>query len=227
MKWLKAELGEEIHDTLSTIYLIRHGATQLNHEECLRGWKDVDLNADGEKEAKETAKQFKDVPLARVYSSDFKRAVQTAEPLVDETDAELVVSEELRPINFGDWNGVELEKIEKDMEDLQEKWKEDQTVEAPNGECFEDFQTRCAGYFEKILSELEPKEEIAIVAHLRNCIYILAYILNDRKPLVGDEMSLLTNVTQDTCGISVIKYSKDQDKIQIHQQNTMELVEER
>jgi broad specificity phosphatase PhoE/2'-5' RNA ligase len=219
---LIAELGEPLKDNPVTIYIVRHGLTSLNEEDRLRGWLDVELSDEGKKQAKHIAKFFKDIKIDKIFSSDLIRAVQTAEPISEISKVEIQKTPNLRPINFGELQGKLIKDVEPEMEKIQEIWKNNLNEPAYNGESFLDFQNRNITIFEEILGRSKSGENIVIAAHLRNCIFFLAYILNNRKALSGETLNLLKNITQDPAGISILKYSKEKNKMQLDKENYTE-----
>ena len=77
-------------------YLFRHGQTNWNLEKKCQGHTDIPLNEKGLKEAEELSIKFEKIPLQVVYSSDLKRATQTAEFLSIKKNIPLLLSEHLR-----------------------------------------------------------------------------------------------------------------------------------
>ena len=61
------------------IYLFRHGQTEWNKAKRIQGHIDTDLNQMGREEAKGLAEKLRNIPLKLLYTSDLKRAFQTAE----------------------------------------------------------------------------------------------------------------------------------------------------
>ena len=220
--WIQADLGEPIGDDAITIYLVRHGETDLNEQDRLRGWLDVDLSDKGKKQAKESASFFDDIDLDAIYCSDLKRAIQTATPIAEETGTKVIQNSDFRPINFGVLQGKPISEIGPEMDEIQEEWKVDPSASIDGGESFSAFQERSIAGLEKIISQANPGDHIALVAHLRNCIFYLAYALNGGKPLKGEDIELLSNVTQDLAAVSTLKYDKKSGRIQVDQQNFVE-----
>jgi 2,3-bisphosphoglycerate-dependent phosphoglycerate mutase len=69
---------------MGKLILVRHGHTALNvpgKDERLRGWLDLPLDNQGLQEAADLAKRLADYPVEVIYSSDLRRARQTAELL--------------------------------------------------------------------------------------------------------------------------------------------------
>jgi probable phosphoglycerate mutase len=60
------------------IYVVRHGETEENRQKIVQGHLDTNLNSEGERQSDLLAKALKDVPFDACYSSDLRRAVETA-----------------------------------------------------------------------------------------------------------------------------------------------------
>ena len=67
------QLTEFIHDTATTFLLVRHAET-------VGGSNDPVLSAAGQARAEELLRVLEEVPMAAVYSTNFNRTVQTAQP---------------------------------------------------------------------------------------------------------------------------------------------------
>ena len=195
-------MGEEPEKAL-TIYLIRHGETTLNAENRLRGWSNPPLNPAGKEDARIVGEAMKDVELSAMYVSDLKRAQQTAQQL---KAARRVDTHFLRPINWGDFNGKLLSEVGPKMEHIQKIWQKNPRFPAPNGESWQSFQDRQIIVRDAVLKE-KLGNSVAVVAHLRNCIWWMAMAVNN-APLKGKELNMLNRVTQEPAVISVLKYSK-------------------
>jgi len=94
------------------IYLVRHGETMWNVEKRLQGWKDSPLTDNGLRSAKRLAKRLQDIRLDRVFSSDQKRALTTAEIIAKDRNIPIEVLSSLRELNFGSWEGMTISEIE-------------------------------------------------------------------------------------------------------------------
>ena len=88
------------------IYLIRHGETDWNKTKRLQGVTDIPLNAYGIELAEKTAEGLKDVPFDRIYTSPLIRAKKTAEIIRGDRPVELVVTDGLKEISFGEYEGL-------------------------------------------------------------------------------------------------------------------------
>ena len=79
------------------IYIVRHGETEENKQKIIQGHLDTLLNSVGERQAKIVASALKDVPFDVCYSSDLRRAADTAKQImVHHPGVELQTQEAIR-----------------------------------------------------------------------------------------------------------------------------------
>ena len=64
------------------VFIVRHGETEENKQLIVQGQLDTQLNSEGKRQADLTAKALKDVPFDTCYSSDLRRAADTAERIL-------------------------------------------------------------------------------------------------------------------------------------------------
>ena len=207
MPTINQAMGETNDTPPLTVYLIRHGETALNAQGRLRGWSNPALNAEGLEDAKEAGEAMAYIPLDHIFVSDLLRAVETAEA-VDKAQAKpckVTVTDDLRPINWGTFNGKLLSEVEPKMIAIQKRWKTDPDFPAPAGETWNEFHERQAKVWAKIL---KMQGHVALVAHLRNCIWGMVYALGNGKPVQGQALDLLDRVTQQEGRVTVITFSR-------------------
>lgn len=65
-----------------TFYIVRHGQTLLNQLDRAQGWADSPLTALGEQAAKKLGKDLSSVEFQAIYTSDTRRAFDTAKLLL-------------------------------------------------------------------------------------------------------------------------------------------------
>jgi broad specificity phosphatase PhoE len=170
------------------LILVRHGHTPLNShgkEERLRAWLDIPLDQQGLQEADETASKIADYPVTAIYSSDLKRARQTAEAIRRSTKASVVTTGELRPWNLGAFGGQLLREIIPFLELLNQR----PDLPAPGGESFHQFYAR---YSQRLMEMLRLAEQssgyVVAVTHVRNLLAaktIIEHGDRDRVPVQG------------------------------------------
>lgn len=96
--------------TTTKLCLIRHGETAWNAERRLQGHTDTPLNPKGVLQARQMAQALKDINLGLdvLYTSDLKRAVDTANAVVELFGVEAQVDSALRERNFGALQGLSI-----------------------------------------------------------------------------------------------------------------------
>lgn len=203
-----AEIMGETEEDPRYIYLIRHGETELNAQDRLRGWSNPPLNANGLEDADNAAMYMHKIPLNDIYISDLRRAVQTAVAIMKLQGGQFKehITENLRPIDFGQYNGQLMSVVGPKMEALQDEWITNPDKQAPGGESWNEFQMRQLAVWIEILEN--PAQHIAVAAHLRNCIWGICFAMNGGKPLMGEELRMLNRVTQLPGCVSVLCYTK-------------------
>ena len=156
---------------MGKLILVRHGHTFLNvpgRDERLRGWLDIPLDEQGLREAHDTAQLLVDYPVHTIYTSDLRRARQTAEILRRRTCATRVVaSKELRPWNVGVFAGQRVSDILPFLNLLNRH----PDLAAPSGESFYQFYGRYSRRLVELMNlSLESPGYVLAVTHVRNLL---------------------------------------------------------
>ena len=215
-------MGEPDERPTKRIYLVRHGETALNAEHKMRGWDNPPLNEDGEADAEKVAEVLAALKLDKIYCSDLKRATQTANTVneAQQTARPLEPTLNLRTIDVGMWTGRPVEQVEPRLAQLQAAWRTKPDTEAPGGESFTSFQRRQLAAWREILDG--KGAQVAVVSHLRCCVWALGWALQDRKPLAGDDLLLLDRLTQKTGRFSILTFS-GREGLKVEDVNTLTL----
>ena len=90
---------------MTTILLARHGQTDWNRQLRFQGHADEPLNETGRAQAHKLSSRLRDEPIAAVYSSDLRRASETAEIVAATMELPIVLDRRLREIDVGSWEG--------------------------------------------------------------------------------------------------------------------------
>ena len=106
------------------ILAIRHGETAWNVDTRIQGQLDIPLNAHGEWQASQLAEVLAvQEPLHAVYTSDLKRAHQTATAVAVRQGLQPISHLGLRERGFGAFEGKTFAEIEKDLPEDAMRWR--------------------------------------------------------------------------------------------------------
>lgn len=146
------------------IYITRHGQTEWNVLNKIQGHLDSPLTAKGRADAKKLGLRLNDKNIDLAYSSDLKRAIDTAEIILGSRE-KVRPLKALREIGVGKWEGMLYEDIEKNYPEKFKAYKTDPEayVPTPGGETFKDFEKRVRDFVEGL--KAEDHESILIVTH--------------------------------------------------------------
>lgn len=148
------------------VYLTRHGLTEWNIEKRMHGHKNANLTKEGIEDAKKLGKSLENIEFDCIYSSPSQRALDTARYIRGSKDTKIIISESLKEINFGKWEGMLEVDAEKDNPEqfynLLNRPELFNPVEG--GEKIEDVINRVKRWFFSIIQEIEY-DNILIVTH--------------------------------------------------------------
>ena len=96
---------------MTTIFLVRHGATDWNVNKRAQGQADVPMSTLGYEQAEVAAERLEDEEIAAVYASDLQRASETAKAIARRHGLEVQLDERLREIDQGEWTGLTPDEI--------------------------------------------------------------------------------------------------------------------
>lgn len=89
-----------------------HSLSEDNERGIATGWRDGRLSARGRRLAAELGQRRRHDGIARVFTSDLGRAVETAEIAFAGSGIPVVRDARLRECNFGDLNGMPVARLE-------------------------------------------------------------------------------------------------------------------
>lgn len=73
-----------MNDTKKTLYIVRHGQTDLNKRGIIQGrGMNTDLNDEGRKQADQFFEAYKNIPFDKIYISELKRTQQSIQHFID------------------------------------------------------------------------------------------------------------------------------------------------
>lgn len=90
---------------LEKFYFIRHGETAWNAKNIVMGQQDIFLNNIGINQARHAQKYFAKVKIKTIFSSPLMRAQQTANIINEVLRCPMIVVDELKECNWGEFEG--------------------------------------------------------------------------------------------------------------------------
>jgi len=123
------------------LLLIRHAETDMASRFC--GHSDPELNQRGRQQLAGVVDRLSEYAIQRIYTSDLRRARQTAEAIASRFGIGFEVRPGLREIHFGLWEGLSWSEIEERDPVLAKIWAEQYpNSTAPGGESLQQFERR-------------------------------------------------------------------------------------
>lgn len=109
---------------MTIILLARHGQSDWNATRRWQGHADRPLTEKGRAQATALAERLAHIELDAVYSSDLRRAADTARVVAEAQGLELVQRPELREVDVGSWSGLTREEAEERFPEGFARWRE-------------------------------------------------------------------------------------------------------
>ena len=197
------------------IYVVRHGESIGNATKRMLGHTDLDLTEHGYKQAECTAAFLKDIKLDAIYSSDLKRAFNTANAHAKLRNMTVIGDKQLREIYIGAWEGRFVDEvIEKWGNMFRDDWHGGfGTFAFPDGEAVMDAGRR----FHKRVLELAKEHRggtILIGAHAGVIRAFWSIISGIAPEKIVEELPFPTNASYSICELDgstlvPVEYSAD------------------
>jgi broad specificity phosphatase PhoE len=197
---------------MTTFYIIRHGQTDWNLQGRWQGKADIPLNDVGRVQAQRLARRLfaRRIRFDALYSSDLKRAWETAALLSERLGIIPKPLSALREIDVGAWSGLTRSEVRAQFPDLLERFESGEDVRrGGDGETFGQLYDRVVGVVERLIIE-RPGQTIALVTHGGPARALLLHAARDKigvlpRPLhVGNtSLSIIACETHDWRILSV------------------------
>lgn len=186
---------------MTEMILARHGQTKWNVIEVFRGRSDVDLDETGYRQAELLAEFLSEREIEAVYSSPLQRALKTARAVASRHKLDVVITESLNDLRFGEWEGMAVPGVQQKYPTLFNKWTEKpHHVQIPGGESLDDVSSRVKTLVSGIIKRHEGT--VVLVSHrVVHKVLILA--------LLGLDNSHFWNIKIDTAAITTFNYENN------------------
>ena len=189
--------------------MVRHGQTVGHHQHPVYGHTDVDMTEVGIRQMEYLAERLRLTGIKAIYSSDLKRSVLGAHIIGRHHDVPHYPVQELREMNFGEWEGLTLQEIRERFPDELDKRQSDLIHFSPpgDGESVGELSERIVPCLKKIMKE-EQGKDILFVGHGAVNRVILSEAL-------GLDMNQMFRLQQDYGCLNIVDYFVDSTLVRL------------
>ena len=162
---------------MTKIYMIRHAQAEGNIYRRAHGQYDSGVSPKGRRQIEALAERFRDERIDALYSSDLRRAVQTAGAITKYHELALQTDPRLRELAIGVWEDVPFGNLEHaDPEQMYNFNNDPAAWRAEGGESWAALQARMREAVTEIAAR-HPGQTVACVSHGLAIRALLAGIL--------------------------------------------------
>jgi alpha-ribazole phosphatase len=148
---------------VTTILLARHGESDWNRSQRWQGFADRPLTDLGRRQAAELAARLEETELDTIYSSDLRRARETAEIVARSKGLEVHATPDLREVDVGSWSGLTRAEAEAQFPEGYARWLGGGEG-WKDGETYEQMSERVVAAVQRIAA-LHDDRRVLVVAH--------------------------------------------------------------
>ncbi len=160
----------------TTLIMVRHGESEWNREGRIQGQSDPELTGLGRAQARQVAERLAMEAVDCIYSSDSKRAANTAAAIAQKLHLPITHDQRLREISVGSWEGLLFTEAEVMYPEEYVAWRKDFSRARGGGESRVELTVRAWSAVAEIVAAY-PGKNIVIVSHGGTIQAIAAHIL--------------------------------------------------
>ena len=178
------------------VLLVRHGATDWNLQGRCQGATDRELNAVGIRQAEEIAATLTRESIHAIYSSDLKRAQQTAQLISRPHNLPVRIEQDVRELDHGALEGLTFNEIKDSYPDFIQRWRaEPAEIRVPGGERLIDVAERAWKGLNRIVERHPSAQTIVVVSHNFPILGIICRV-------TGTHLNHYRTFHVDPCGVT-------------------------
>lgn len=192
-------------------YLVRHGESLSNREGRVQGQADVELSEVGRRQAAAVGRWSRELrptdPIAEIWSSPLRRAVETAEAIAAALRLPVRIDERLQELNAGIFQGHLWADLESRFPDAVARWRSgDVDYAIPGGESRAQLASRGREALESLAGREAPA--MIVVAHGGVLTAALGSLIGRRHPLLAAaaERPFTKLPALDNCSVSMLEW---------------------
>ncbi len=172
------------------------------------GRSDIPLSDEGQAQARALARALREEKFDSAYTSDLRRATETAETILGLAAVPLCIDTRLREFDFGDWEGLTwAEIVERTPGLASDVWTDAKAYHPAGGESFDEVKRRAASFLSDI--ERAPQRCVLVATHA-GVLHAMLAALAPRLPLDQNGLKVVfspasvTRVAMDAGGARLI-----------------------
>lgn len=163
------------------VVFIRSGETDWNKQGRWQGWVASPLNIHGKRQAEALGRFVRNIGLSALYTSDLRRALQTAEALAAQLPFDPEPDERLRERAVGLWQGLTVDEMESWYpEEFALLLEDREQYIIPGGESRAEVRERMHVAFDDLVSR-DAGETIGILSHTAAIKFLLDDLISARE----------------------------------------------
>ncbi len=173
---------------MTQVVLIRPGATVYDEQNRVQGVLDVPLSDRGWAEVAELAGKLAEFTLSALYCGPSENAVRTAEAVGRTLGLRPRTVEELRNLDQGLWQGLQVDEIKRRHQKVFRQWIDDPcTICPPHGEPVPDALDRIKAALKPLIKR-HRDEAIGLVACDPIAQFIACFLRRDPRVQLADHV---------------------------------------
>ena len=184
---------------MNKFFIVRHGETKWNIEGRTQGQGDSALSDKGKLQAHKLGNHLKNLHIDFIYSSELGRTIETSEIISGLVGKEVTYDKRLREINFGKWEGLSIDEIKTNYEDIYTVWRnrphEAIIPDAENLVLLKERMLEC-------ILDLNKKHKDANILIISHSMSIKVLLLT----LIGSDISNIYKIAQDNTALNVVEF---------------------
>ena len=161
---------------MAKLLLVRHGKTE-GESGRYYGHTDIGLSQEGVKQAEMLRDRLVSQNLNVIYSSDLKRAFDTAEIIATAHKLKVIPRSELRELDVGKLAGMTFEEMKERYDGAAKLLSgQEPDISAPGGESLRQMSVRVQRFVAQV-QEQPPEQTLLVVAHGGSLKVLLCLLL--------------------------------------------------
>lgn len=165
---------------MKKLILVRHVLTEDNKKSKLSGHIDSKVSAEGRVQIEKLTEYLKNEKIDKIYSTTSTRTKETVKNLANINNIVVKPLENLKEINFGDFEGKDFVEIQRDYPDEYKKMeKQGYEYKYPNGESLIECFERVSKEIKSVIDEADEGQTILVCSHAGTVRNILTYLISN------------------------------------------------